>query len=599
MIRQRIADISGYVIAIAKTIHVDTWIAFVCIITLLFISILPVSVGRSETEFYLCLIIPTIAIIGFLTAFTRKIKLRFNLIDCVVVGWYIYAMCRLWFDATYPAAGFAIRATLMCMLYVAIRIVLSGCRLTGNAIAILLIVFAIVEAGMGYSQIISGMSRHHLYPVTGSFLNPGPYSAYLALGIVALCKQGLTINDQRSVFATYWRFDEIILNFLIVFLSVPLAMTMSRAAFLAIFICLVIIYHERIKGWKQWLLLIVIASLSAVCFYLLKSGSADGRGIINYIGMHCFLENPLWGNGIGSFFNSYALKTAEISMHSPDTNLVSVDVIDYAFNDLLPVGVEQGLVGIAFAIALISFVLHRLWVTCRPLFLVFLSLLIISLFSYPFELLPYQIIGVLLATYAASNQKTAKVDKQSSLFYSVIKYIAVMAIIFWISSLCNNSIRERMEAEKDYRMLEGLNDNAFTKDYYSLLPYLDNNKRFLFDFAKILSEQERYNDSNDMLRRGALISNDPMFLILQGNNYRDMEAHELAEKTYLQAWHTMPNRIYPLYQLMKLHEKTGKAEKARDYAIQIINFKEKISSPAVNDIKREAFERINRSLTHK
>ena len=67
-----------------------------------------------------------------------------------------------------------------------------------------------------------------------------------------------------------------------------------------------------------------------------------------------------------------------------------------------------------------------------------------------------------------------------------------------------------------------------------------------------------------------------------------MEAYDLAEKTYLQAWHTMPNRIYPLYQLMKLYDQTGNSDKARYYAIQIIKFKEKIPSPAVNDIKREA-----------
>lgn len=590
MIKQRIADISGYLIGINKTIHVNTWIAFFCTISILIISIKPVSVSESESEIYLCFLIPIIAIIGFLTAFIRKIELRFCWIDCIVVCWYVYAMCRLWFDATYPAAGFAIRASLMCMLYVAMRILLSGSRLSGNIIIILLIVFSIVEACLGYSQIFSGTSRHHLYPVTGSFLNPGPYSAYLAMGIVALCKQRLTINDKRSIFASYRSFDEIILNFLIVFLSVPLAMTMSRAAFLAVCICLVILFHDRIKGWSQWGVLIAAAVICSACFYFLKAGSANGRGIINYIGMHCFLDYPLWGNGTGSFFHQYALKTAEISMLSPDTNLISVDVIDYSFNDLLLIGVEQGLMGLAFAIALICFVMHRLWERCRPLFFVALSLLIFSLFSYPFELLPYQIIGVIIASYSATKQVTTNADKRNSILYDVLKSITVMTCILCISYVCYNAVRERLEAENDYRMFAGLHDRAFIKDYYSLLNYLDDNKHFLFDFAKILSEQERYNDSNDMLRRGALVSNDPMFLVLQGNNYRDMEAYDLAEKAFLLAWHTMPNRIYPLYQLMKLHEQTGNKDKAKAYAERIIEFKEKIPSPAVNDIKMEAHE---------
>ena len=569
---------------LAKGIHVDTWIALVCVIFLLIISILPVSVGRSETEIYLCFIIPLMAIIGFAIVLIRKIRLRFNLIDCIVIGWYAYAMFRFWFDATYPAAGFAIRANIMCMLYVTMRILLSGCRLTGNAIAILLVIFSIVEAGIGYSQIISGTSRHHLYPATGSFLNPGPYSAYLALGIVALCG-----------FRKYGNLSYI----LITFLAVPLIFTMSRAAFLAIIICLIILFHKRIRGWRQWAILIAAAIISAVCLYFLKSGSADGRGIINYIGIHCFLDNPLWGNGIGSFFNRYALKTAEICATNSDINLTSVDVIDYAFNDLLLVGVEQGVMGVVFAIVLIGFVLHRLWVICRPLFLVALSLLIISLFSYPFELLPYQIIGVIIVSYAATNQITSKAEKEYSLYYAIIKSIVVLIFIFFISFLCKNIVRERLDAEKEYRLLAGLHDRTFTKDYYSMLPYLEDNKHFLFDFANILKEQGRYNDSNDMLRRGALISNDPMFLVIQGNNYQDMNAYDLAEKAYIQAWHTMPNRIYPLYRLMKFHEQTGNEVKCLEYADKVLKFKEKVSSPAVKDMKKEAQEIINRSQTNK
>lgn len=102
-----------------------------------------------------------------------------------------------------------------------------------------------------------------------------------------------------------------------------------------------------------------------------------------------------------------------------------------------------------------------------------------------------------------------------------------------------------------------------------------------------------------MLRRGALISNDPMFLVLQGNNYRDMEAFDEAESKYLKAWHSMPNRIYPLYRLMKLYELTGDKAKCQEYAQRVVGFKEKIYSPAVRDMKKEAQEIINRSQTNK
>lgn len=124
-------------------------------------------------------------------------------------------------------------------------------------------------------------------------------------------------------------------------------------------------------------------------------------------------------------------------------------------------------------------------------------------------------------------------------------------------------------------MISGIRDSAFIKDYYELLSQLEGNKRFLFNFGVILAKAGRHNDSNDMLRRGTLISNDPMFLVLQGNNYRDMGAFDEAEAMYLKAWHTMPNRIYPLYQLMKLYQKGNDTKMTTEYAEKVISFKEK------------------------
>lgn len=117
---------------------------------------------------------------------------------------------------------------------------------------------------------------------------------------------------------------------------------------------------------------------------------------------------------------------------------------------------------------------------------------------------------------------------------------------------------------------------------------LKENGDFLSDYARILAKANRDNDSNDILRMGTLISNNPMFLILQGNNYLEMEAYEDAEQLYLKAWHTMPNRIYPLYKLMKLHERLGNSDKTLPYAEQIVRFKGKVESLAIREIKSEA-----------
>ena len=140
--------------------------------------------------------------------------------------------------------------------------------------------------------------------------------------------------------------------------------------------------------------------------------------------------------------------------------------------------------------------------------------------------------------------------------------------------------------------MAGISHAALIDDYYELLPLMVSNEHFLFDFAKILAADGRYNDSNAMLRQGTLVSNDPMFYVLQGNNYRDMEAYSEAEASYQKACYILPNRIYPLYQLMCLYEQSGKERKMRQMARQIINFKVKVESPATEEIKDKARQLI-------
>ena len=156
------------------------------------------------------------------------------------------------------------------------------------------------------------------------------------------------------------------------------------------------------------------------------------------------------------------------------------------------------------------------------------------------------------------------------------------------SYLIIKQLQIRYNADRDYQMFAGMVNEAFFKDYYELLPFEYDNPRFLFDFGKTLRTHGRYNDSNDMLRQGTLVSADPMFYVLMGNNYKDMGYSDLAEKSYKKAFSIMPNRIYPLYLLMQLYKETGNSKKAKEYAKKVVSFHEKIISPATKQMKEEA-----------
>ena len=430
----------------------------------------------------------------------------------------------------------------------------------------------VYETGLGFSQILHGSSRHYLYLLTGTFQNPGPYSAFLMLGAVI----GLTWlqeTDKKWLRYIIWGATCLILMLL--------PATWSRAAFVSLATVLLLIFRNSYWRWRWFIWVGCIAV--GIIFYFIKQGSADGRMLIWTSALTTWLHHPWMGVGIGGFFHASANGITELYTNNPSSALFTFGgVTDYAFNDLLKVLVEQGIIGMVLCIIMVGYMLFLLWQHSKPLFYGMLSLLIFSMFSYPFELLPYRIITVMVAAWVAS------VHSQQSDGRVRYGWLVFSLLLFLPSYLIAKQVQTRYNADRDYQMFAGMVNEAFIKDYYELLPLESDNPRFLFDFGKTLRTHGRYNDSNDMLKQGTLVSADPMFYVLMGNNYKDMGYPDFADESYKKAFSVMPNRIYPLYQLMQLYKKNGDVGKAKAYAKRIISFKEKIISPATKQIKGEA-----------
>ena len=560
-----------------------------CVAAMLWFAAQPMERVWCHTDVALTYAIPMLTLIGVALNFIKNKRFILSWLDIVLITWFLYVMGRACFDASYPCATFCLRTMQMMMLYVALRLLFTSLPMREEYIVFAMVLYGLWEAWLGFGQFIHGNSRHYLYLLTGSFLNPGPYSAILAMGLVMalVSRKKMMDRNLNSSFFTFHFSLSSLLYLPIAFFAIILPATWSRAALLATAICVGIIYW---KEWKRWRWSVIASGIAVgLGLYFIKAGSADGRSIIYLISIFNITHHPILGSGIGSFFHQYAEEMARFSQGHPDFNFQSADVLDYAFNDLLRVGVEQGLVGIGFATAVIILVFRSLRNKGRILGMGLLALLIFSLFSYPFELLPYQIIMVLILAYAGTSEPTVIQDgwKKQVLHRYAFPICCLLCIVF-VSIFVHHQIDRRAQAETDYRMIAGVHDAAFIDDYYELLPLLTENPRFLFDFGKILVQQNRFNDSNSMLRQGVLVSNDPMFYVLQGNNYRDMRAYAEAETAYRKAYHVLPNRLYPLYQLMCLYEQTGETQKMREMAQQVIDFKVKVESPATIDMKKRA-----------
>lgn len=566
------------------------------------LSLLRVETTWNNADAIVSNTVVAMSIIVFLIWIFKRTSLRLSSLDSILISWYLYMIGYAYLQTEYPVSIIVLKSTLYLALYLALRVLFSAIRTNGDAIALGIAGLAIVEAVIGINQMINGTSRHYLYPMTGSFFNPNGFATLIGMGMVttvSLWKKyaigfeqyidRISKNDYiqknkclrrilKSVRKTH---VEYVYYAILMLLMSILMLTWCRAAIIATIVTLLYIYRAELNKYK-WIIMLAMV-VGSILLYVMKQGSADGRGIIWWVSSHIIAEHPLTGTGIGSFIHQYGEQMVRLTGDMPDGNLQSADVLVYSFNALLHIGVEQGAVGILFAVCTIAIIA---WYShgnnsCYKWNIA--VMLITSFFSYTFELLLFQIIMVVVMAHLATEHYPDE-EKNGSKRWSIMFW----AISLILSLLILPRIKKLVEVNEDYARTVGFMNSYFIKDYYKMLPYMLDNSTFLFNFAKALREEKRYNDSNDMLRRGALVSNDPMYLVMQGNNYKDMDFAEEADNMYNKAFRMMPNRIYPLYKLMLLYKDTRQNTKAREMAERITAFKVKVESPATRDIKNEA-----------
>lgn len=510
---------------------------------------------------------------------------RLHWADGVALFWWGYVSLNYVFVSPYPAAEAYGKATALGVAYVCLRLIVPYC---GKAFTRLwwmgLCAAGCYELWRGYLQLAGWeASRHHLFDVTGTFFNPGPYAVFIAV-VWAVCIAwwywfGKHWADRgRRGRAAVWSVAAVA-----VFCFPLLVATWSRTAWVAVTVaaaCLLWRSHRRavLVGMG----LAVCAGLAA---YFLKQGSADGRLLMTAVAGRAWAGEWLWGHGLGGYAQAYGAAQEAFFESRPGSSWATVaGCPEYAFCGLLGVGVEQGVLGAVPALVLGVWSLAVLFRHGELSAYGWLVLLVSSLFSYPFALWPFLSLAVAWVALAVSSEAGTS---EAHWWRRTAVWPMVVAGAWCVCNLSGNTAR-RVEAYGEFRRVRGIQDVAFLEDYRKKYEDLKSYEDFLFTFGGALREAGRYNESNAVLRQGTRVSCDPVFYTLMGNNYRDLGAVAEAESAYRKAFGMLPGRMYPLYRLMKLYEAEGQMQKAEQMARQITDFSPKVDSPAVREMKDEA-----------
>ena len=523
----------------------------------------------------------------------------------------------------------------------------TGLSLVESVLVLLLSAYAFKEGILGLLQLFGRAASHHSrFSLTGSFLNPGPYGAWLMFA-AAVCGSYAWRFENR--FETACRHLRKTWPFVLYYACVSLATllslvllpaSLSRAAWVGLIVAVAIFLLKEFRlsgsmatafrrhtGRTVWLsALCCLTGLALLAgAYVVKKPSADGRMFINRISCRIIGENPWWGCGPGRYAGAYGAaqesfferRAARFSDGFPKTvgTLAALPAgrvagcPSSAFNEYMQAASESGLPCLFLSMAVLGLGLTALLrggprsgkpSLPSPFAYGLSALVVFAAFSYPFGLLPFRLWTVVMLALAASRgtvfSDRARVTGRS---WMLPLCLMVSLAIAWKGL---PALRQRLQAEQSWQAMRSWYSaecfDEVVEGYAPLSGLLSDHPRFLFEYGRSLCMMERYEEALDVLQLGITFSSDPMFLNVAGNCCKELAVRSEnpagrqlwendAELWYCRAFVRLPNRLYPLYLLEKCYYETGRRDEFEALKPRYLDFVPKIDSPEIRRMKSE------------
>lgn len=470
----------------------------------------------------------------------------------------------------------------------------------------LLIVAGGVESVWGLGQLYGfSASNHALYSMTGTFLNPGPYSGYLAM-ICPLCLYEylrLKIKVPKSIFE-FLKYYLALASMILIFCVLPAGI--SRSAWIATFISIIYVCGMHFS-WLTKLRIVYqlkkgkVIAVASVCFivlvlgsitvFQLKKDSAYGRLFIWKISCLAIAEKPFSGYGTNNFPMAYGMAQETYfskGEYSQQEELVAGSP-EYAFNEYLQAAIEWGIPVLITILVLIIIgiwkgIKHRNIGVCGAI----ISLLVFGVASYPMQLPTFIITLMFLLAVCLIGQ--------SKIGLLIFALIIGSTSVYWLKMDVSRECKEWTGCHILYRA--GAYKEA-AKRYERLYPKLNNRAIFMYEYGHALYKLQQYDVSIEKLKETARLSCDPMILNIMGLNYQHKGDYAKAEELFIRSTHLLPGRLYPYYLLAKLYAIPSFYNKGKmvKMANIVLNKKPKVPSKAINSMRKEMRDLLDEFAT--
>ena len=461
----------------------------------------------------------------------------------------------------------------------------------------MLMLTGLVEAVWGMQQLHGHAYSHHsLFRLTGSFFNPGPYSGYLAVVLPACLWTALKFQKGMHYFA--WVCVGAIL--------VVLPAGMSRSAWMAAVVACGWVYWAERIGWEKtkalygryknvavpfFAIVILLAGCAFAGLYGLKRDSADGRLLMWKVTGKAIAGHPVTGTGLGGFPEAYAEMQGQYfgTEEATDKEKRVAGCPEYAFNEYLQIGLEQGIGGwIVFVSWLGSMMYYGIRNRQHGAVGGVLALVVFAMSSYPLQLPSFWVALMFLGAVCVTEKGTQRTQRARIFAEKLLTgLLALTAVGLFVGQKGN------YEAYRRWGRMQMLYNNkayeSVAEDYHSLHDKLKHKPEFLFEEAQCLSKTGQYTEAIRVLERAKRLSGDPMIRYMIAKNRQALGDYREAERELLQAIEILPERLYPYYLLAKLYAEPEfyQEDKFRAAAGAVLTKESKVESTAVREMRTE------------
>ncbi len=419
-----------------------------------------------------------------------------------------------------------------------------------SRLVFLLLGLALVQGVYGVLQLVGlRPSLHHLYPVTGSFFNPGPFGCFLALTFpLALAESIRGCAILRWLGAAVLLLDAMLLP-----------ITLSRTAWIAAALGAIVVFlPEILSFFRRYKFLFPLSLIGmlllSVTLFSLKANSAHGRFLMWKVALTAMDAHPF--SGVGPEYVAGAYGDAQERYFSselrPEREILVADAPDFVFNEYLQTAIAYGWGVTLLLILLLTAALITAW-RCknRSIAGCVVAVMTVMTASYPLQ---FPLSAVVIALILVSSfLSTTMID---------IRILGSLAAISGILFLCHPLDRREINQT--------------------------------FNTGLSLHKAGKWMQSNKVMMELLRGSADPMPLNIIGKNWQQLGRKDSAVHYFNRASARCPNRLYPHYLLMKLYADSTSfsAPDALREASALLNMSVKVPSPAIDDMRSEARQLI-------